>query len=115
MTESGMVTGISALFGGRVFPDTAPPQAIAPYVIYQQVGGKAFNYAGGGAKDKKPARIQFIVWATTRLEANTLIRQLEDILVSDPFFGIDEGAAVARSDHQTLRGAMQDFSFWIST
>jgi hypothetical protein len=113
MTENQLVTALNPLVGGRVYPDAAEMGTTLPYITWQQVGGGSVNYLGGGAVDKKQARIQINVWAQTRKEAMTLIRQIEDICVSDPFFGRSEGAAIARYESANLRGAFQDFSFWI--
>lgn len=113
MKLTQFTAALGALVGGRIYPDTAPANVVLPYIIWQKVGGKPFNYLGGGAIDKHPARIQTIVWAKSRLEASELNQLLSNVCRSDPLFGVDEGAAVDRFESTNLRGSMQDFSFWI--
>lgn len=114
MTEADLVIALNPLVSGRVYPDAADFSTPLPYITWQQVGGKAVNYLGGGVTDKKGARIQINVWAKTRLEAQTLMRQIHDICVSDPLFAVAEGASISRYESANLRGAQQDFSFWIT-
>ena len=115
MTESDLVTVLGAFVGNRVFPDTADLGTPLPYIIYQQVGGQAFSYLGSEVTDKKPARIQIRLWSETRAQAMTTIRQIENALVSAPLHGMPLGAAIATYDENAkLRGALQDFSFWIT-
>lgn len=112
MIEATLVTALSAIVA-RVYPDIAETGTALPYVTYQQVGGTPVNYLAGVGSDKKNARIQINVWATTRIEAMTLIRQVEDAMVASPLYGLIEGGAQARYDEETkTRGATQDFSFW---
>lgn len=114
MTEVDLVTTIGALVGGRVFPDVAPFATVTPFAVYQQVGGSAVNFLGAESSAKKNARIQVTIWADTRLEAMTKIRQLEDVMCAAPILAYVEGAAIAHYDNSTkLRGALQDFSVWI--
>lgn len=111
--EAKLYTTLSPLFGGRVFPDFAPTGTAKPYCTYQQVGGKPVNFMGAESSDKKNARIQINVWAETRLSAQSLIRQIEDLAVQAPLLGSIESGAVATFDEANqVRGARQDFSFW---
>lgn len=108
-----LVSMVMPLFDDRVFPDSAPFDTPKPYCTWQQVGGKPMNLWAGGATDKVPSRIQFNVWAETRLEASTKIQALENLLKSDPLFGRSEGGAIGRYESDTLYGAEQHFSFWL--
>lgn len=115
MTEANIVTALSALVSNRVYPDVAPLNASLPLITYQQVGGQAVNYLEAASSDKKNARMQVNVWASTRAQAKTLIRQVEDEMVKNPILAYVEGAAIDRYDEQTKQyGAIQDFSVWIS-
>ncbi len=115
MNESNIVTVLSALVANRVYPDVAPLNAVLPFITYQQVGGQAVNFLEAASSDKKNARIQVNVWSATRLEANVLIRHVEDEMVKNPILAYVEGAAIAAYDDQTKQyGALQDFSVWIS-
>lgn len=115
MIESTMFAALSPLFSGRVFPDVAPTGTAKPYAVYQQVGGQVVDFLEGGAAIKRNARVQINVWAGTRVEANTLMRQVEDALQSSPYFAQTLGALVSRYDEDAeCRGAQQDFSLWWS-
>lgn len=112
MIEETIVTALGTLFGGRVYPDTAPMNVTYPFCVYQQVGGQPSNTFCGNT-DKQNARIQFWVWSRSRSEANTLMRSAEAILTATPILGVSQGGLVARYDDATKTyGANQDFSFW---
>lgn len=112
MIEPKIVKAISNMVSGRVFPDTAPAGTEFPYILYQQVGGRAVNVLEAKPMSKKNARIQVMVWAKTRLESTTLIRSIQDKLVTD-LCAYVEGASVSDFDFDSgLYGSRQDFSFW---
>lgn len=112
MIEPQIVSIISSLVAGRVYPDTAPPRVAFPYIVYQQVGGKTVNVLEAKPINKKNARIQIMVWAKTRSESTTLIRSIEDRLVTE-LRAYVEGASVSDFDFDSgLYGSRQDFSFW---
>ncbi|WP_169294611.1 DUF3168 domain-containing protein [Advenella sp. EE-W14] len=112
MIEPQIVSIISSLVAGRVYPDTAPSKAELPYVLYLQVGGKAVNVLEAKPMNKKNARFQIMVWAKTRSESTTLIRSIEDRLVTE-LRAYVEGASVSEYDFDSgLYGSRQDFSFW---
>lgn len=112
--EKKLVETLSGLFGDRVWPDIAPMDTEKPFCIWQQVGGSAVNYLEAVAADRKNARIQITVWAETREEAMSLIRQVENLLVAEPICATVILAAQSTYDNDTgLRGAMQDFSIWV--
>ncbi len=114
MIEEAIYTALAPLFGGKVYPDVAPADAAMPFMLYQQVDGEAVNSFCGGSR-KYNAVVQFMVWAETRQQANTLMREAEQILSAPPLRGYVEGALVARYDEVTrTRAAMQDISFWYS-
>lgn len=115
--ESDLFNAIKALVTNRVYPDVAPVGAATPYVTYQQVGGSAVNFIDGAVPTKKNARFQINSWASTRLAAATLSRQVEDTL--RPVAALQTtvlSAPVAVYEEDTkLFGMRQDFSFWHST
>ena len=109
--EKKLVDTLSCLFGNRVWPDIAPIDTEKPFCIWQQVGGNAVK---GVASERKIGRIQITVWAETREESMSLIRQVENLLVSEPVCAtVVLGAQAVYDDDTGLRGAMQDFSIWI--
>lgn len=110
--EATLFTALTALVGGRVYPDVAPEGTARPYITYQQVGGRVFVYVEGTLPDAKNGRIQFDVWADTRMAANALALQVESALVAIPTLQVEPlGAYVCTHETDTgLYGAMQDFS-----
>lgn len=113
--ESDLVVAIGALCGGRCYPDVAPPAAVRPYVTYQQIGGQVAEFMEGGPAIKRNARMQINAWGNTRLEANALMRQIDDTLRSAPFRASPIGDLTSEFDAVTGdRGARQDFSLWWS-
>ena len=112
--EASLYTALSALVGGRVYPDVAPAGAVVPYITYQQVGGVAFAYLDKSPADRKNGRVQINVWATTRAEATALILQAETALTASTSFQASPIGAHANDyeDDTKLYGALQDFSIW---
>lgn len=112
MIEAKLVTALGVLVNSRVYPDFAPANTAKPYITYQQVGGTPINFMEAQPADKKQVRIQINVWAKSRYDATVLIRQIENLMVQSPLFGLVEGGAVSKFDEAAqARGAMQDFSF----
>ena len=97
----------------RFYPDVAPAGTARPYGVFQQVGGYVVNPMANAVPGVRNARVQVIVWADTRLESNTLMRQIEDAIRPSPLLGQPVSALAAMLDDETrLRGAMQDFLIW---
>ena len=110
--EADIFTALSPLVGARVYPDEAPEGVARPYITYQQVGGRSFVYVEGTLPDIKNGRIQFNVWADTRLAANALALQVESALLAIPSLQVEPlGAHVnTRESAVDSYGTMQDFS-----
>ncbi len=110
--ESTLFAAVSPLVGARMFPDVAPEGTARPYITYQQVGGRVFLYVEGTLPDAKNGRIQFDVWADTRIAANALALQVEGVLVAIPTLQVEPlSAYVCTHEKDTgLYGTMQDFS-----
>jgi len=112
--DTRIFAALSALAGGRVFPDVAPEGTARPYLTYQQVGGDALNYLEGTVPGKRNARIQVNAWADTRLVASELSEQVEDVLrmTADLQAKVLGARASIFEEDIGLRGARQDFSVW---
>lgn len=112
--ESQIGNALQALVAGRIYPDVAPDNTARPYIVYQQIGGAAFNYVEGGVVGLRNARVQISVWADTRIQASQIGDQAESILLG--VAGLQPqvlGAARSIYEPDTgLRGRMQDFSFY---
>lgn len=111
MNEQTLFTTLSPLVSGRVYPDLAEFTTEKPYITYQQVGGRPINYIEAIPSDKKHVRLQINVWATTRLEAMMLIRNIEDTLVQSMQATVESAPVAEYEPAIQLRGARQDFSF----
>lgn len=111
--EADLLTVLDPLVGGRVYADVGPEDVVKPYLTFQQVGGTPVNFMSG-IPDKRNGRFQINVWATSRLEAMSLIRQVEDaVRLSTVLNAVTDGGAVAVYEPETeLSGARQDFSIW---
>lgn len=110
--EADLFTALRGLVSDRVYPDVGPEGVARPYITYQQVGGNAFVYVEGTLPNTKNGRIQFDVWADTRMAASALALQVESALVAIPALQVEPlGAYVSTREPDTgLYGTMQDFS-----
>lgn len=117
MTVEGEIArALGVLVGNRVYPDTAPEGVVLPFIVYQQVGGVPLDFLEG-LPDKRNGRFQVEVWAARRAQASGLIRQVEDIVRTDPvLMGTTLAGALATYDSVlNWYGAQQDFSIWFSS
>lgn len=115
--EGDLRTALLPIAPNRVFPDFAPQSALTtplqPFITYQQVGGRPLNYVAG-VPDMRNGRFQINIWATSRLIAMGLIRQVEDALRASPTLRATTltGATAVYDEPTQLYGAHQDFSIW---
>jgi len=110
--EPALVTLLSPLVSGRVYPDVAPTNAALPRIVYQQVGGEAYAYVEKRRPSNYNGRYQIVVWAETRESAATIALQAEQVLIeATTLSAVPLGAMSAIHEADTgLRGARQDFS-----
>lgn len=108
--EATLYTALQALVGGRLYINAAPPGTARPYATYQLVGGAVVGYLEGGPAPARISRVQINVWHDTALAAHTLMRQIEDVLLSAPHHAEALGALTSRHEPITQsHGAQQDF------
>lgn len=112
--ESDLFNAIKALVENRCFPDVAPEGTATPYITWQQAGGPAYTYVEKAVPNLEGARMQITVWSATRLEANTIIRQVEQALTAATAFESKPVSAFTAIHEQDtgLYGALQDFYIW---
>lgn len=102
----------------RVFAVTAPFATALPYVIWQRAGGKAVRTIGNQpVGNLRNGLISITAWAETPLQAETLIRSIEDALTAEAAIRCipqeeasdvyDEGGSDAG-----IFGMQQNFSIW---
>ena len=95
----------------RTYPDIAPSGATAPYLTYQHIGGESMRYADNAAMDKRFPLIQINAWAKTRMEALTMIRQVEEALcAASAFQAVPQGKSLSTHEPDAqLYGSIQRF------
>lgn len=111
--ESDLSSLLSAICV-RTFPDVAPANTVTPYITWQSLGGEALRYGDNSAPDKRNALLQVSVWSKTRIEALTIIHQVEDALCASSTLTtkpIGEPSSVSEPD-TGLRGSIQRFDIW---
>lgn len=98
----------------RVYPDIAPAGTALPYATWQGLGGTPSRFTDGSASDKRNTLMQVNVWATTRLDALTKIRAIEDALcASSAFVAQPQGEPLSTFEPDTnLYGCLQRFEIW---
>jgi hypothetical protein len=114
-TESILYNALKGLVGNRVYPDVGPDDVAAPYITWQQVGGKSLNFLDTATLPSKAnGRYQVNTWAATRAEALTLAKQVENaVRATTSLQPTVLGQPVATTDEETGRkGYRQDFSLW---
>jgi len=112
--EADIFNALKGLVANRVYPDPQDIVPIKPYIMWQQVSGEAINYVDPTLPVLRNARIQINVWADTRLQVTTLMRQVEDAMrLASSLQTTVIGAAVSLFESEPrLFGSMQDFSVW---
>lgn len=98
----------------RAFPDVAPANTAKPYVVWQGLGGASLRFVDNTAADKRNTLLQIAVWSTTRLEALTLIRSIEDALcAASAFLAEPQGEPMSTYEPDTqLYGCIQRYGLW---
>ena len=116
MIEQAIYDRLKVLCDGRVWADVAKAGTAKPCITYQQVGGSVVEFIGLELPSKLNARIMIKAWATTRLAAANIARQIEDLMLSSTTLQASAiGAFVSEYEEETkLYGTRQDFSCWIN-
>lgn len=98
----------------RVFPDVAPSGTALPYVTWQGIGGESLSFLDNTAGDKRNTLMQVNVWASTRLQALQLIREIEDAMrASGAFVASPLGEPLSTYEPDVpVYGTLQRFSIW---
>ncbi|MBS0427605.1 MAG: DUF3168 domain-containing protein [Proteobacteria bacterium] len=112
--EADLTILLQGLVGGRMFPDVAPEGTEAPYIVFQQVGGRSVAFLERAVPSNKHGRYQVAVWAKQRSEAAALGLQIEAAMLTATAFQVEAlGAPIADHDSETgLRASRQDFGIW---
>lgn len=98
----------------RVFTDIAPEETARPYVTWTGIGGQTIRNLDNTTGNKRNTLTQINVWSRTRLEALTLIRQIEDAMcASTAFLAVPQGEPISMfEEDDDLYGCLQRYSIW---
>ena len=112
--EAQIKTLLGPVVSGRCYPDTIPDGTPTfPLIVYQGVGGTAFEYMDKTLPDQEHARVQVVVWSKTRLEASQIAREAREALVLSDMAVETYGAAVwLYEEALKLYGARTDYGIW---
>lgn len=114
--EADLNSLLSPLVAGEVYPDVGIEPSL-PYITYQQVGGESLAFLERAIPSKRNGRFRVRTWATTRVQASALMRQVHDTLITAAALQVTaQGEQLADYDEETKRfGSMQDFGIWFDT
>lgn len=104
---------LKGLCDGRVYPDVTPETPVFPLIVYQQVGGSAYEYLDQSLPQRDHARVQVLVWSRTRAEADAIARQVRQAILATDWPAQTMGAPISiYQDGTDLYGSRQDFGVW---
>ncbi|THJ30942.1 DUF3168 domain-containing protein [Lampropedia aestuarii] len=115
--ETELFALLGSLVDGRCHPDTTPDTPVFPCIVYQSVGGQAYDYVERKPPDSENYRIQIICWTKRRAETTALallVRQ--KIIEAGHAFKSAKTLGQAVSQYEEplkLYGSRQDFSIWL--
>lgn len=111
--ETDLIAALKALCP-RVHPDVAPSGEVAPFVVWQALGGEPINALDNVPADKRNTYMQIAVWGPGRVPTTELMRQIEGALrASTQFVATPMGEAMSTYEPDTKRyGSIQRFSIW---
>lgn len=115
--ETELFSLLKTLVDGRCYPDETPDAPAFPLIVYQGVGGQAYDYLERKLPDCEHYRIQVNCWAKSRSAASALALQVrQKIIEQGTAFKSAEtlGQSVGLYEEALkLYGTRQDFGIWI--
>ena len=98
----------------RVRPDFAPANTERPYVTFQQIGGEVPTFLDDQIPTSENAEVQVNVWASSRVEAKTLMKKIEETLLQATSVAARPLSACSGDFDADMEiyGSRQDFSIW---
>lgn len=114
MLEPQLIALLHGVVGeGSVYADVALSGAKAPWVTFQQIGGKSPIHLDQQLVNKRNGLFQISVYALDRPRATQIALQIEAALSLSEMQVAPVGAMRSSYELETkLYGAMQDFSIW---
>ena len=114
LAETAIYNTLKPLVSGRVYPDVAPSNAVAPYITYWKVGGQVIDTLDNAPPSKIHGRYQINVWGASRASVSALILQVE-VAMYGMAGAVCKPIGSSMSSYEPdipIFGAMQDFSIW---
>ena len=130
--ETELFSLLKTLVDGRCYPDTTPDDPTFPCIVFQTVGGMAYEYANWKLPECEHFRVQVNSWAKTRIAASALALDVRQHIIEYlpwPYAPgavakqyVDSGIRSTRTYGQAtslyeealkLYGTRQDFGIWI--
>lgn len=98
----------------RVYPDVAPSGALKPWVTWQALGGESLGFLDNTAASHRHVLMQVNSWATTRMQALQIARDIETAMrASSAFIATPSGEPVSQFEPDTqLYGCIQRFEIY---
>lgn len=113
------ITAIKSGSISRVYPDVTPDNPTFPLIVYQVVGGRAYDYLERKIPDCEHYRVQISCWSRDVDERRALALAVRKKIVEDgTAFEAAEPMGQAVNDYEDalkLYGSRQDFGIWIKT
>ena len=100
---------------GGVFFDSADIGTAPPFVVVVEIGGQTVNFLDGTSPSKRNVVFEINVFARSRLEANTIARQVEAQMRSQLQAVVESEVTSGYDEPTNLSGSRQQFSAWFNT
>lgn len=113
--EQAVRDNILPLVSGGVYFDTARLDRALPVAIITRIGGNAVNFLEATKPSKRHLMYQINVFAKSRLEADSIGRQIQDVLVANLDAYVQGEMASDYDETSNLSGTRQDFSIWFDS
>jgi len=116
-----LLKDIAAIKSGsisRVYPDATPDNPTFPLIVYQVVGGRAYDYLERKIPGCEHYRVQVSCWSKTADERRTLALAVRKLIIEATSFEAAETMGQAVNEYEDalkLYGSRQDFGIWIKT
>ena len=108
-----LYTLLNPLAVGGASVDAIPDTPTFPLTVFQQVGGRAFEYLDQSLPSHDHARVQVWAWARDPDQADALIRSVRVALLGSELVVETLGAEVSDyNEALKLYGRRQDFGIW---
>lgn len=105
-----LATGVTALVGSRIYPDSAPEKTQTPYIVYTRLSTDPV-YSLNNTPIAEQAFMQATCWAQTRIDAETVANAAQAALLAAQ---LPISGRSADFDPDTEQeGVVLDFDIWL--